>query len=233
MKHDLTTPKGRKAAAAHLRTLTPSENWRGRVQVGYMSIIDTTESLKLAADILERGRRRASAHRNTVEQTPVEEMDAVRVYGTPEAALVAIERQLAAQSADMDPAAVRRAESGANRLRHHIEAEAELARLEADDDALRARIAKGTVPGNIDIETPVGTEVHLIHEHRNYLGTVESCKMGAHPILGSKYPSVLYTVRVTHILETRDKRYAYHPMKPKTFTKILGISIAILQTAAA
>jgi hypothetical protein len=93
---------------------------------------------------------------------------------------------------------------------------------------MRESIKSARVPDNTDTSTPEGTPVHVVHDYRKYLGTVLSVKIGPHPILGAEHRTALYAVRITHILETRKKRYAYFPTKPRTVKRLIALSIAIL-----
>jgi len=163
--------------------------------------------------------------------TGVLAMDAVRHCGSPEAALATIRRQLDVQGESMDPADVKRCERAAKLIEAHIEERAREAEQAAADEAEAARIAKGVVPGNLDA-VPEGAEVLIKEGYREYLGKVVSHAKGSHPVLGPKYPAMLHTVAVTHIRETRGKRYGYHPAKKRTVLKdVISLNLSVLPAA--
>lgn len=154
-------------------------------------------------------------------------MDAVKHCGTPAAALATIRRQLTLQGESMEPADVKRCERAASLIEAHIAADIRDTELKAAEDALEARIAAGREPDSMEI-VDTDTEVQIVHRGWRYIGTVLSCKIGPHPILGAKHPTAVYTVRVTHKKETRKKRYAFHPIRPATMEKIIWRDVKIL-----
>jgi hypothetical protein len=127
----------------------------------------------------------------------------------------------------MEPSDVKRYERALRLIEEHIEAVARKVAQKAEDDALLARVAAGKEPDNQSITT-AGTEVHVKHHYREYLGTISGCKLGPHPLLGKNHPTALYTVTISHFRETKKGRCTFHPVKAKTFKKIIWNQIRIL-----
>lgn len=227
---DFNTAAGIRAVAEHLDGLAADPaNWEQGTpdhRIGHITVYSTHRALTSAATLL-RGKHKWKDHYTTKETPNVMKMDCVRHCGSPQAALETIWRQLATQGMDMDPAAVKRCERAARAIEAHIEKEAHEAALKAEDESLVARVAAGKEPGASEILAP-GTEVAVKHGYRDYLGTVSACKIGPHPVLGKKHPVALYTVSVSHIRETRQKRYAYYPSKLKKIEKLIWKDIRVL-----
>lgn len=228
---DFNTAAGIRAVAEHLDGLAADPaNWEQGTpdhRIGHITVYSTHRALTSAATLLKAKAGRRALSPSTAMETDVMKMDCVRHCGSPQAALETIRRQLATQGMDMDPAAVKRCERAARAIEAHIEKEAHEAALKAEDESLVARVAAGKEPGASEILAP-GTEVAVKHGYRDYLGTVSACKIGPHPVLGKKHPVALYTVSVSHIRETRQKRYAYYPSKLKKIEKLIWKDIRVL-----
>lgn len=213
---DFNTAAGIRAVAKHLDGLAADPaNWDEGTpdhRIGHITVYSTHRALTSAATLLREKAGRRALSPSTAMETDVMKMDCVRHCGSPQAALETIRRQLATQGMDMDPAAVKRCERAA---------------LKAEDESLVARVAAGKEPGASEILAP-STEVAVKHGYQGYLGTVSACKIGPHPVLGKKHPVALYTVSVSHIRETRQKRYAYYPSKPKKIEKLIWKDIRVL-----
>jgi len=242
-----TTPQHRRALAAeiraHIATSPATPPWNNRwggclthptdvhLKLGPMSIRlrNHPDNLEAVARRIESGHGGCATkdYHSTPAKPDILKMDAVRHCGTPEAALATIRRQLAIQGQDMHPADLKRCERAASLIEAHLAAEKLVAEQEAAEEALEARITAGRVPDNREI-TPLGTEVAFNHEYRRYIGTVETCEIGPHPILGKQHPSAVYAIRATHLKETKGKRYAFHPIRPVTLKRIIALDVKIL-----
>lgn len=225
------TPTGIRRVAEHLDGLAADPaNWDDGTpdhRIGHLTIRPTYRALTKASEILRGKHRRTDAH-TTKKEPGVMDLDAVKHCGSPEAALATIRRQLDTQCESMDPVDVKRCERAAALIKDHIEALAREAAQKAEDEALDDLIAEAWEPGMSQTDIPAGTPAKITYSYRDYLGTVLTCKIGPHPILGKRHPVALYTVTVSHIRETREKRYAFHSTKPKVLKKLIWNQIRIL-----
>jgi len=232
---DFNTSAGIRRVAEHLDGLAADPaNWVDRGEphvIGHLRIRPTYRALtEAAAMMLGKAGRRATYACGAME-TDVPEMDAVKHCGSPEAALATIRRQIDTQGESMEPADVKRCERAARLIENYLEVCARQTAMEVENNALLARIEAGKEPDWITLGA-TGLEVVVTgNDHREYLGTVSVCKIGAHPILGAKHRVALYTVTVSHIRETREKRYAFHPVKPKTLKRLTPKQVRILPAA--
>jgi len=232
---DFNSPAGIRAVADHLDSLASDPaNWEPATpdhQIGHIRIRSTYRALTGAAALLRENAGRRARCSCTAMETDVLKMDAVRHCGSPEAALATIRRQLATQGESMEPADVKRCERAARLIENYLEKCARTATLEAENNVLLARIEAGKEPDWATLGAAGLEAVVTDKDHREYLGKVSVCKIGAHPILGAKHRVALYTVTVSHIRETRDKRYAFHPVKPKTLKRLTPKQVRILPAA--
>lgn len=217
---DLNTAAGIRHVSEwlHARALSGEAQGRpARVTIGPFTITDDVGPLTAAAVSVKRGAHSPGYWRTrlSVEGIPthpvttstgVYRLDAVRHYGTPEAGLAAIRRQLAAQSSDMDPADVKRCERAAVEIERHLMALAERARREAEADAT-ARTFQTAVQADPGNPPYVGVEVFTTHRHRDYMGKVLGNAMRKDDILRTPLRHV--HVQLTHRRETVDGVYDF------------------------
>lgn len=229
---DLNTPKGIRAAADELaamaehagslspRALLVDNPAPVTITAGRFTarIHDCWESLRDAAVLFRKRASRAGGKKRGRWMTPtvrvpvhtedgIDSLDAVRVYGDPETALQAIERQLAAQGADMEPADVRRCERAADEIRQHLEKQErlrvvrELFRERELEDAREIETAKR---GKLE----PGARVIVDYQFRQYRGEVVSAeKAGACEVSLSE-------IRQTEIVE-RERFLLFRAIKPR------------------
>jgi hypothetical protein len=110
----------------------------------------------------------------------------------------------------MDPADVKRCQRAANLIRHHIEREAweeaERKEIEVEMAAFKSAVVRGENP------TPGSTAYFEGQRgYRDYRGTVVSLANRKDAIL--RDVKLHAEIHVTHILETRNRVYRFHPLK--------------------
>lgn len=194
MTPDLNTPKGIRALADSLQTMAENADCRPAYHVirdGLPPVTITAgrftarihncrEALQTAAEQFRKRASQAGKSRGGQWGTPTthrrqdewKKLDAVRVYGDPETALQAIERQLAAQSADMEPADVKRCERAAAMLRERLDTVAAMEAATQTEMGTMARIESAR-PATLEDLKP-GTEVIADYGYRIMLGTVQT-----------------------------------------------------------
>ena len=207
---DVLTRKGRAALAENLRLWSMDPEFLDGVEIGPFKLHGGL-SLSRAADRITANGYHRVERPGTSLPDDIHKFDAVRYYGTPEAGLAAIRRQLGIQSGDMDPADVKRCERAAGMLEHHIWKEAEAAWKKAEAEAEAACFDASTKadPKN---PPPAGTEVYVTPHGYTYKGTVTGSAMKRDRILGKKIPHV--EVQLTHKRETVGRLWAFW-RKPK------------------
>lgn len=222
----LNTSKGLKEVAAWLDARAVSNECSdspgARVTIGCLSIQDYPSALWQARDMMKTGayvRGNYKLHFGCPSACfpvtgkildPITRLDAVRAYGSPEAGLAAITRQLDVQRADMDPADVKRCEKAAAMIGNMLAEQVYQKRLEDEAEAESAIVNKAK---QAHPETPlgVGTVVYVKPHGYAYKGTVVSSRMKHCRILGSGHPKTLhYKIQLTHKRETQGKLYAFH-----------------------
>jgi hypothetical protein len=140
---DFDTSKGIRAVADYLELQAETPHPDGAViTVGHMKIRATIRGCLEASSLLRKKAAAAGKPKSGAwvkpppwirqkTETRLQDLDAVRVCGTPEAALETIERQLATQGEYMESADVARCQKAAFFIQQHLVKEKERAAVEA------------------------------------------------------------------------------------------------------
>lgn len=202
---DVLTRKGRTTLADNLRRWSVDPEFLDGVTIGPFKLKGGL-ALRAAADVIERRGSERAERPSTGLPDDVLKFDAVRLYGSPEAGLAAIRRQLGIQSADMDPADVKRCKRAARMLESHLYrlAERKAAEDAAEAEAQTLATAKPMDPKN---PPPVGAEVFVNANYREFKGAILEIKDKPHRILGKKEPHA--RVQFTHKRKTVDGIYGF------------------------
>jgi hypothetical protein len=181
------------------------------VSFGPFKIHDNITALWRAAELLRSNATYSGSRGSTAIPDSVWSLQAVRAYGSPEAGLAAIRRQLAIQACDMDPADVKRCERAACMIERHLAEEAELKR-DMEEAEAEAAVFKAARPADPDAPPTIGSTVYVSAAGRAWKGTVLGVANKRDAVLGKTVPHV--QVQLTHRRETDGRKiYGFHPGK--------------------
>lgn len=206
---DLNTRKGIAAFVADLRAASTDPAYLDGLTAGPFKLRGGLALARAADRIQANANTRETKVRPAVTTaTGIWKLDAIRAYGSPEAGLAAIQRQLAIQAADMDPADVKRCQRAANEIERHLTEVAEhLAAV--NEAAAEAEVFKATRPMDTGNPPAIGSTVYIKAHGRDFKGTVLAYADKRDAILGKKVPHV--QVQLTHRRETDSaKVYGFH-----------------------